>query len=517
MSFCLLIINYSTKAVERTKRLQLNILAAAFIFAAVMALFSASAFAASVPKAKGQIKSYDGAILRESASTGSEMLDVLPDNTGITIHKEVFRSKTSTAKKYKWYYVTANGIKGYVRSDLVDGIRYGSVRGETKDETGYRKGAGTEMAPAGSLGKGTKVTIVLKAKPVYAARGASSTWYKVRIDKKYYYLCSDKIEIPDEDSGKVTATDQTGSGSTDKPDADMTDKESFEKYMKDEGFPESYKKKLRTLHKTHPEWVFKAYKTDISWKTALSKQTRGGTSLVSGVYPKSFRDGSRQYERGWYKASSKVVAYYMDPRNFLNESRIYMFEDLTYNPKYQTKAAVSTVLSPSKLPEYGFTASVFVKAGKASNVSPVFLASRARQETGGGSDAIKGKKILGKKVYNPFNIGAFGGTNPLYNGLLYASGKGWTTPAKAVKGGAAELAKNYINKGQYTTYYQRFNVRNGERSAGTHQYMTNIMAPYSEAGSTRISYSKYKILDKPLVFEIPIYKGMPSSTKLPGK
>ena len=160
MSFCLLIINYSTKAVERTKRLQLNILAAAFIFAAVMALFSASAFAASVPKAKGQIKSYDGAILRESASTGSEMLDVLPDNTGITIHKEVFRSKTSTAKKYKWYYVTANGIKGYVRSDLVDGIRYGSVRGETKDETGYRKGAGTEMAPAGSLGKGTKVTIV---------------------------------------------------------------------------------------------------------------------------------------------------------------------------------------------------------------------------------------------------------------------------------------------------------------------------------------------------------------------
>ena len=47
--------------------------------------------------------------------------------------------------------------------------------------------------------------------------------------------------------------------------------------------------------------------------------------------------------------------------------------------------------------------------------------------------------------------------------------------------------------------------------------MTNIMAPYSEAGSTRISYSKYKILDKPLVFEIPIYKGMPSSTKLPGK
>jgi beta-N-acetylglucosaminidase len=481
-----------------------------------MALFSASAFAASVPKAKGQINSYNGAILRESSSTGSAVLCVLPDNTGITIHKEVFRSKTSTAKKNKWYYVTANGTKGYVRADLVDGIRYGSVRGEMKAGAEYRKGAGTEMDPAGTFAEGAKVTIVLKANPVYSARGASSTWYKIRKDKKYYYICSDQVKLSEGENGDVTVPDQTESVSAAKPDPDMSDKE-FEKYLKDEGFPESYKKKLRTLHKAHPEWVFKAYKTDISWKTALSKQTRGGTSLVSGVYPKSFRDGSRQYERGWYKAGSKVVAYYMDPRNFLNESRIYMFEDLTYNPKYQTKAAVSSVLSPSKLPEYGFTASIFVKAGKASDVSPVFLASRARQETGGGSDAIKGKKILGKKVYNPFNIGAFGGTNPLYNGLLYAYGKRWTTPAKAVKGGAAELAKNYINKGQYTTYYQRFNVRNGERSVGTHQYMTNIMAPYSEAGSTKISYSKYKILDKPLVFEIPIYKGMPSSTRLPGK
>ena len=103
----------------------------------------------------------------------------------------------------------------------------------------------------------------------------------------------------------------------------------------------------------------------------------------------------------------------------------------------------------------------------------------------------------------------------MYNGLLYAYGKGWTTPAKAVEGGAQELAKNYINQGQYTGYYQRFNVRNGEKKVGTHQYMTNIMAPYSEAASTKSSYAKYGILNQPLVFEIPIYEGMPASTKLP--
>ena len=489
----------------RLKNTKLNICIITVCFAVIMILFSSGAFAASVPAASGQINSYDGAVLRRSASVNSASIAVLSDNTRITIHKEVFKSKTSTARKNKWYLVTANGSKGYVRSDLVDHITYGSVKGKTKARIAYRKGAGTRMKQKGSFKKGKKVTVVLKANPVRSTRGSSKTWYKVKAGSKYYYVCSSKVKLIDNTTVYWDSF----------PDfANMTEEE-FEQYLTNEGFPESYKNKFRTLHKAHPNWVFKAYKTNISWKTALSKQTKGGTSLVSAVYPKSYRSGTKQYERGWYKANSKVVAYYMDPRNFLYEKRICMFENLSYKSKYQTKSVVSAILSPTKLPGYGFTAGIFVNAGKANNVSPVFLASRARQETGNGSDAIKGKKILGKKVYNPFNIGAFGGSNPLYNGLLYAYGKGWTTPTKAVNGGAKELSKNYINKGQYTLYYQRFNVRNGERKAGTHQYMTNIMAPYSEAGSTRDSYSKYGILKKPLVFEIPVYTGMPATTKLP--
>ena len=33
--------------------------------------------------------------------------------------------------------------------------------------------------------------------------------------------------------------------------------------------------------------------------------------------------------------------------------------------------------------------------------------------------------------------------------------------------------------------------------------------------TTKNSYSKYGITNQPLVFEIPIYEGMPASTKLP--
>ena len=494
---------------KSTKVVKLNLCIIAFIFTMMMIAFASAAFAVSAPVAGGQINSKEGAVLRKSSSTSSASVAVLADNTNVTISKEVFKSKTSTSKKKIWYYVSVNGKKGYVRGDLIDNISYDTAGGKTTAFVNYRKGAGIKMKKKSSFKKGASVTVVLKAAPVKSTKGTSGTWYKVKVGLKYYYVCSSKVKL-------IESTTQTSAGSSgDSSIQAFASDEEFEKYLDNEGFPESYKKRLIELHKAHPNWVFEGYSTNISWSTALTKQSKGGTSLISKSYPSSYRDGSKQYEPGWYKAKSSVVAYYMDPRNFLNENSIYMFEVLTYKPKVQTASVVSVILAPTKLPANGFTANIFVKAGELTNVSPVFLASRARQETGGGSDAINGTKVLGKKVYNCFNIGAFGGTNPLYNGLLYAYAKGWTTPAKAVEGGAKELSKNYISQGQYTGYYQRFNVRNGESKVATHQYMTNITAPYSEVVSTKTSYTKNGILNQPLVFEIPIYEGMPASTKLP--
>lgn len=499
---------------EKTANRITNICIILFIMAAIIAVCSSGVYAVSVPGAVGQINSSSGAILRKSASTSSKKLTVLSDNTAVKIHQEVFVNKTSTSAKNKWYYVTANGKKGYVRSDLVDNISYGKVNGTIKIKANYRKGAGTRMKSAGKFSKGSKVTVVLKANPVRSTKGSSYTWYKVAKGGKYYYICSSNVKLTGASTEAKAASAPNYYNYISSPAANMTE-EQFEAYLNKQGFPDTYKKGLRALHKAHPNWGFVAYKTNIKWSDALSRQTSGSTSLVSGIYPASYRSGSKQYEPGWYKASGTVVAFYMDPRNFLNENSIYMFEDLSYKPAYQTSAVTGAILTSTKLPTYGFTANIFVNAGAANNVSPVFLASRARQETGSGGNAINGTKILGTSVYNPFNIGAFGGTDPLYNGLLYAYSKGWTTPAKAVGGGATELAKNYINQGQYTSYYQRFNVRNGVGKVGTHQYMTNIMAPYSEALSTKNSYAKYGITNQSLVFEIPIYEGMPASTKLP--
>ena len=122
-----------------------------------------------------------------------------------------------------------------------------------------------------------------------------------------------------------------------------------------------------------------------------------------------------------------------------------------------------------------------------------------------------------KNIYNYYNIGAYG-SNPVNRGLQTAAGcvdvnpgTPWNSRPKAIKYGAAFIADGYITSGQYTMFYQKFNVGpNTPYGKCTHQYMTNILAPASESLSTYDSYSSQKILDNGYVFKIPVYNNMPS-------
>lgn len=534
--------------------------------------------------ATGKITAGDFAALRKSSSVDSKMLARLDKGTSVTISKEVFNSRTSTKKTDRWYYVSVNGSKGYVRSDLVKISSYNTSKGAVTKDTVYRKGAGTAMSKKGTLKKGDDVTICLLAKPVKSTAGSSPKWYRIKIGSEYCYVSSAEIETGRranlEDNSVTAAAPETDSSGVDtsaenpaeKKEADdenpfvsMTDEE-FDSYLKEEGFPKAYRSKLKTLHKKHPNWKFRAFDTGLKWKEAVSRiaksaQIESGASMKSSSYTSSlwpddgdseaiiYETASGEIEQGtakdveeyyrefssaysnqkdaenawmsgsglivigsaqaesWVKASSNTAAFFMDPRNFLTENRIYMFEDLSYDPAYQTKNVVGKILEPTKLPGYGFTAKVFVNAGKKYNVSPVHLASRARQETGGGSIAINGSQ----GVYNPFNIGAY---SSVTQGITYARNKGWTTPQKAVNGGAKFISGGYINNGQNTIYFQRFDVTDGISKVGTHVYMTNIRAPFFEATSTKTAYKSYGITKEALTFIIPVYKDMPASTGL---
>ncbi len=231
----------------------------------------------------------------------------------------------------------------------------------------------------------------------------------------------------------------------------------------------------------------------------------------------------------WFQAHGQVVQYYLDPRNFINESNIFMFEQLSFDEDVHTVSGVSAILSSAKWAQGNITtddgrsvsyAQAFYEAGKKYNVSPYHLAARALQEVGAdGTEAAYGTNAEYSGIYNFYSIGANTGAT---DGLKWASndngyGTPWNTPYKSIAGGAEFIANGYINQGQSTLYLQKFDLIS---SGGlyNHQYMTNVSAAESESVTVKRSYVSANALDSNFVFVIPIFKNMPiTSCRLPAK
>jgi len=324
----------------------------------------------------------------------------------------------------------------------------------------------------------------------------------------------------------------------------------FEFYLDEQGFPESYKPYLRELHRAHPDWIFKADHTGLAWDIVLEEESLAGKNLISNSRSlewKSFETGAYDWTTDkfvlydgsvWVTASKAAVAYYMDPRNFLNEENIFMFEVLRYAPEYQNEKGVEAILKGTPFYKTNFTyknqygnnrsmtyAEAFIAAAEYSGVSPYHLAARAKQEVvisaTSTSNSVSGKVSGLEGLYNFYNIGAYHSTvagGAIANGLKYAKYGAtnndalneaslipWDNQYRAIVGGAYILGSNYINRGQDTIYLQKFNVT--DNSTFYHQYMANVEAPYAESKKTASAYAGMK--DAPIVFSIPIYLGMP--------
>jgi len=226
-----------------------------------------------------------------------------------------------------------------------------------------------------------------------------------------------------------------------------------------------------------------------------------------------------QRSSGWYLATRSAVEYCMDPRNFINENDIFMFEQLTYNPGYHTALAVQNILQNTfmngLIENEGITyAQAFFNIGSAMQVSPFHLACRVYQEQGRGtSPLISGTYPGFEGYYNYFNVSASGSTNEeVYaSGLTYARNQGWDTRLKALSGGADVVSRNYIRKGQDTLYLQKFHVESSYYPLFSHQYMQNISAPKSEGALVRQAYTQTGAVNNPFVFKIPVFENMPAT------
>ena len=328
---------------------------------------------------------------------------------------------------------------------------------------------------------------------------------------------------------------------------------SFETSIK--GFPDSYKPYLRNLHKKYPKWKFVPYNTGINFNTAVENELKDDRSLIEKSYSKylkSTEPGDYNASTGayiakdgssWVTASKVAVQYFMDPRNFLNDTHIYQFEKLAYDST-QTASGVEAVLEGSFMYKtnigYLTTAgkykstnvkysSKIIEAAKESKVSAYYIASKILQEVGskknskyagmGASGSVNGEySSKYKGIYNFYNIGAYTSSNPIANGLAWASSgntynRKWNAPGKSMIGGAEYIGEKYINAGQYTTYFQRFNVnKNSTYGLYQHQYMTNIYGAASEAAIGSDAYNEMGVTKLALTFVIPVYKNMPSTS-----
>ena len=293
-------------------------------------------------------------------------------------------------------------------------------------------------------------------------------------------------------------------------------------------FPESYQKQLAYLKYLHPNWEFKAYYTGIDWSEVTSAEAEN-TCLRNTIYknytidPLALCMSGRSGDANYYCGSAKVVNYYLDPRNFMGEAMIFQFLDLS-NGSGVNRDVVASAVSGTFLEQY---LDDIMAAANEADVNPLHIVATIFQEIGksGTPRAISGTVSGYEGLYNFYNYGATDGAGAVERGLAKARELGWSNPRYALVDGAKRvLANNYIAAGQSTKYFYKFDVvgneilteNMGERSYSSnyfysHQYMTNLRDPASQAGSLYDIYADNGILDSKLTFTIPVYNNMPAS------
>ena len=357
--------------------------------------------------------------------------------------------------------------------------------------------------------------------------------------------------------------------------------EGFRRDLVARGFPESYARPLSELQFGHQEWIFEPIGiSDLTWDRIIEKELMPSWNLVVHAnwapdewnalgeknYTPYYAKDAKAYDSGaWYQASRETVAYFMDPRNWLNEREIFMFETLQFDAKSQTSEAVEKTLSKTFMAHAkcggakGTFAELLMDVGLRLRVSPVFLAGRLASEQGSGAPQSLGtlgdylvglstnradkvgdaviwgkrftrngeatRKVLAKGAkayngyYNFFNFRAYGlGLFEIkYNAWVEATADEtrakylgpWNTQARAIEGGALKIKERYIDTHRHTRYFQKFSVLPAAKDFRWKQYMQNIAAPLIEARNTAKAYDAAGTLDAPYRFLIPVYIAMP--------
>ncbi len=344
-----------------------------------------------------------------------------------------------------WYNVDYNGQSGYVCSSYVEIGGTSSGASYNRPWTSPKKAiiGGAEFMQDGYISAGQNTSYLKKfnvnpnssyalynhqyqaniAAPNNEAKNSYNSYRdNGLLNVPLHFVIPIYNNMPAYTTHPVTGKEEGGTS--------VVSDQSFEAELNKQGFDETYKVWLRALHNKYPNWTFEALHTNLDFNSSVINEKV--SSAVSKTCTACLDANNTYYEAGWGTPNDQTLAFFMDPRNFLMEDSILMFEDLSYN-EYYTEDMVKSVLKGTfmegkdNVDNLSYS-SLFMEAGKINNISPVYLASLSRQEVGstkglvtsGEEFSYKGITYIG--FYNFYNIGAYGSEeNPAKAGLVYAS------------------------------------------------------------------------------------------------
>ncbi len=224
---------------------------------------------------------------------------------------------------------------------------------------------------------------------------------------------------------------------------------------------------------------------NISLQAVLNKQMRQSPQIQKGGI--------------WVNANRDEVMEYLNPDNHNQGADKYQFLDLSACCGISEQDMTNFLKGKGILSD---NAKVYLEAASEYNISEVYLAAHSALETGNGTSALANGIVVNKAtVYNMYGIGA-NDSDPIGGGSQFAYRMGWTTPQKAIKGGAKWISQQYINNASYkqnTLYKMRWNPA----SQGEHQYATDIGWAVKQTSSIKRMYDSFN--NASLKFDIPVY------------
>lgn len=238
------------------------------------------------------------------------------------------------------------------------GVSYGAERAAVVSATSLnvRSAPGTANAVVGKLSYGASVAVL---EEVTAADG--NLWYQIRFtgtggETAEGYVLGSYVSFSSESNGSTA---------------------DFEAYLDGQGFPESYRAALRELHTRYPQWVFTAFDTGLDWNEVIQNESLVGRNLVASSSPSSWKStapGAYDWTTGtwpgfdgssWVAASEDIIRYYMDPRNFLNETYIFQFLLQDYDASVHTREGLSSMVKGTFLEGNGTVGGAYQGTGGA--------------------------------------------------------------------------------------------------------------------------------------------------------